>query len=363
MKYRDEYHDAALCGELSGRIKKLAGSRPLTFMEVCGTHTVAIHRFGIRDLLPETIRLLSGPGCPVCVTSARDLDRAIALSSVPGVVAAAFGDLFRVPGSFSSLAEEKASGRDIRLIYSPLESLEIARDNPGKKVVLIGVGFETTIPTIAATVLEAWKMNIKNLFVMCAMKTIPGALEAIINTPELRLDGFLLPGHLSAVTGTGIYGFIPRLHRLSCAVTGFEPLDILAGIYSLAGQVVGGKPDVENAYSRAVPAEGNPRAVEIMNRVFEPCDAEWRGIGMIPGSGLRFKPEFSGMDALENFLLEIPEARENPACLCGYILRGLRNPGDCSLFGKECSPEHPVGACMVSSEGTCAAHFRYSDRG
>ncbi|MFH0803266.1 MAG: hydrogenase formation protein HypD [bacterium] len=363
MKYRDEFHDGALCKELSGRIIKLAGNRPLTFMEVCGTHTVSIHRFGIRSLLPGTVRLLSGPGCPVCVTSASDIDRAIALVTLPDVIVATFGDLFRVPGTFSSLAAERASGRDVRLLYSPLEALQTARENPGKTVVLIGVGFETTTPILAATVLEARKLKLENFTLMCAMKTIPEALETIIRTPELKVDGFLLPGHLSAVTGTAIYDFIPERYRLACAVTGFEPLDILMGVHSLVSQVVEGKCLIENAYGRAVPAEGNPKAVKVMQEVFEPCDAAWRGIGLIPRSGLRLRPEFADMDALRRFPLELPPAKEHPACLCGQILRGLKSPEDCPLFGRECLPENPVGACMVSSEGTCAAHFRYGGRG
>lgn len=359
MKYVAEFQNGTLAEELARRIRRTAPLRDITLMEVCGTHTMAIHRYGLKSLLPENIRLLSGPGCPVCVTSKPFIDRAIAIAAEPKVTVATFGDMFKVPGSYSSLAKEKAAGRDIRILYSAEDAVFLARTLPERKIVFLGVGFETTAPTIAASLLEAEGCGLTNLFCLSALKTLPEALKAIVNTPELGLDGFILPGHLSTVTGTGLYEFLPREHGTACVVTGFEPLDILQGILMLSSQISTGKLSVEIQYRRSVRPEGNPRAIEIMGNVLEPCDSEWRGIGTIPGSGLRLKERFSHLDAHQAFQVTLPEPRENPGCICGLILQGLKTPLDCRLYKRICTPENPIGACMVSSEGTCAAYYKY----
>ncbi len=328
-------------------------------MEVCGTHTVAISRFGIRRALPENLTLLSGPGCPVCVTPNEEIDWAIALSQRKDVLLATFGDMMKVPGSFSSLAKEKANGSEARVCYSTLDALELAEKNPEKKVVFFGVGFETTAPSVAHSILSALRKGFKNYFVYSAHKTVPEALRALANMGELKLDGFILPGHVSSIIGSRPYEFIPSETGLACVISGFEPIDILSSILSLVRQKNSCQPRVENNYRRVVREEGNPQALSILREVFEPTDSKWRGIGIIPQTGLKIKEKYSDFDARKFFELEVEPSKETPGCRCGDVLRGVLFPYQCPLFGKACTPESPVGPCMVSSEGSCAAYYRY----
>ena len=358
MKYIDEYRDGEKARPIIEEIRRLAG-QPIRLMEVCGTHTVAIARYGLRKVLPPTIELISGPGCPVCVTSQNDVDLMISLSRVPGAIIATFGDMVRVPGSDSSLDRERAQGRDIRVVYSPLDGMKIAAAEPQKKVIFLGVGFETTAPTIAATALEARKQGLKNFFVFSAHKTVPRALKALLELGEVKLNGFLLPGHVSAIIGSRPYEFLARDYALPCVISGFEPLDILQSVFMLVRQVKMRNPRVEIQYRRGVHEEGNRKAQEVMARAFQPSDVEWRGIGCIPGTGLSFREELAGLDAARIFDLPRIQARENPGCRCGEVLRGVIRPRECRLFAEVCTPQNPVGPCMVSFEGSCAAAYKY----
>jgi len=337
---------------------KRAG-RSMCFMEVCGTHTVAIARGGLCAMLPESIKLISGPGCPVCVTSARDIDRAIAVAMIKGAVAVSFGDMLRVPGSLGSLETARESGGEAAVVYSPLDALALARENPSKNVVFLGVGFETTAPAIAATVLEAQSSGVNNFFVLPMLKTVPPALAALLSDPQCAVDGFLLPGHVSAIIGLEPYRTVLGRHKRPGVIAGFEAADILHGLRLLARACADGCYDVENAYPRAVRPEGNPVAADMVVKVFEPCDAQWRGLGMIPASGLRFRKEFERFDAGTVFGLDVPETEEPAGCICGRVLAGKASPEDCALFGGACTPSTPVGPCMVSSEGSCAASYNY----
>ena len=335
---------------------ELAEAPPATFMEVCGTHTMAIARFGLRDLLPGGLRLVSGPGCPVCVTAMRDLDKALALARLPEVTLVTFGDLVRVPASRSSLAAERAAGADVRVVYSPRDAVEIAAAEPGRQVVFAGIGFETTAPTVAATLLEAQARGLPNLSVLSLHKTMPLPLKALLDLGETAIAGFILPGHVSVVTGTGCYAFLVRDYGVSGVVTGFEAADVLEGLLMLAREK---EPGIHIQYGRAVRPEGNAVARQLMERVLEPCDADWRGLGVIPGSGLRIREEFADFDAERRFAIATDEPLEPKGCRCGEVLRGVTDPAECALFGRRCTPEDPVGACMVSSEGACAARYRY----
>ena len=357
------FRDPTLARELIARIHELAGDREINLMEVCGTHTVSIGRYGFRSIMPTGLHLLSGPGCPVCVTANRDIDHAIALARMDDTVITTFGDMMRVPGSSTSLAKMKAAGRDIRIVYSPLDALDVAQTNPDRQVIFMGVGFETTTPTIAASILEAADRDLSNFSVYCAHKTTPPALRAIANDPETRIDGFILPGHVSTITGLAPYRFLVDEFRTPGVVTGFEPVDILEGVAMLVEMVVTGKPAIENAYRRGVATDGNPVARALVAQVFEPCDATWRGLGEIPASGLRIRDEFARFDASRRFDVEIEPTVEPRGCRCGDVLRGAMTPNGCPLFGRACTPEHPVGPCMVSSEGSCAAYFRYHEKG
>ena len=359
----DAFRDPELARELIATITELVGDRQINLMEVCGTHTVSIGRYGFRSIMPRGLKLLSGPGCPVCVTANRDIDHAIARAKMDGAIITTFGDMMRVPGSSTSLAKMKAEGRDIRIVYSPLDALDIAEQNPGRQVIFMGVGFETTTPAIAACVLEADARDLGNFSIYCSHKTTPPALRAIANDPETHIDGFILPGHVSTITGVAPYRFLVDEFRTPGVVTGFEPLDILEGVAMLAHMVVDGEPAIENAYRRGVNADGNPVARRIVDEVFEPCDAVWRGLGPIPGSGLKIRPGFARFDAGERFDVEIEPTVEPAGCRCGDVLRGAITPNGCPLFGRVCTPEHPVGPCMVSSEGSCAAYFRYHEQG
>ncbi|WP_276869255.1 hydrogenase formation protein HypD [Enorma massiliensis] len=353
------FRDPKLARELIDRIHRLVGNRRINLMEVCGTHTVSIGRYGFRSIMPEGLRLLSGPGCPVCVTANRDIDHAIALARTEGITVATFGDMMRVPGSTSSLTAEKSAGRDVRIVYSPLDALELATELPDRNVIFMGVGFETTTPAIAACVLEAASRGIENFSVFCVHKTTPPALRAIANDPETTIDGFILPGHVCTITGLAPFQFIAREFNIPGVVTGFEPVDILTGIDRLVEMIISGTPAVENAYPRSVRDAGNPVARSIAEKVFEPCSATWRGLGEIVHSGLRIREDYARYDARRRFAVEVEPAREPHGCRCGDVLRGVIAPTQCPLFGRACTPEHPVGPCMVSSEGSCAAYFRY----
>lgn len=328
-------------------------------MEVCGTHTVSIARSGIRDLMPAGVRLASGPGCPVCVTSNSDIDTVIALARVPEVIIATFGDMTRVPGSTSSLLKEQADGRDIRIVYSPLDALRIARDNPGREVVFVGVGFETTTPLVAIAVKRALEEGLENFSVFAAHKNMPGAIEAIIADPKLKVSALILPGHVSTIIGAEPYRFLAEKYGIPGVITGFEPVDMLQGIAMIMRQLHEGRAAIEIAYARGVMPEGNPVAKAAIDEVFDTCTATWRGLGPIEGSGYRLRERYAGFDAVSKLRPQVEQTREPKGCRCGDILRGIMRPDECPLFRKVCTPENPVGPCMVSSEGSCAAYFRY----
>lgn len=362
MKFINEYRDKELSGKLSRKIQEVGKSidRNINLMEVCGTHTTSIFRSGIRSIIPENISLLSGPGCPVCVTPNRYLDRAIATSKLPDVIIATFGDMIKVPGSSSSLEKEKSEGNDIRITYSPLESLRIAGENPGKKVVFLGVGFETTAPLIASLIKTASEENVANLYVLSGHKLIPPAMEALLQFENTSIDGFICPGHVSTIIGSQPYEPLVEEYGIPSVITGFEPADILEGILMLLNQIAGKSAhSVEIQYRRAVSKEGNRKAVALMDEVFEPVDTEWRGLGIIPESGLKIAHEFKDHDAEKKIRVEVEPTKEHPGCICGEVLRGVRTPRQCSLFADVCTPDNPVGPCMVSSEGSCAAYYNY----
>ena len=353
------FRDPALAKTLVRAIENHNVTRDINLMEVCGTHTVSIARAGIKSILPDNIHLISGPGCPVCVTANADIDKVIAITRAPDVILTTFGDMTRVPGSSSSLLAEQAKGADVRIVYSPLDALQIAQENEDKQVVFVGVGFETTTPLIAATIKRANALGLENFSIFVAHKNMPGALEEIVSDEEVQVDGLILPGHVSVVIGTKPYAFLAEKHHIPGVVTGFEPVDILRGIEMLVSQIARGNARIENAYSRAVEENGNVAAMATINEVFDTCDAEWRGLGVIAGSGYKIKSEYEKFDAWKRFDLEVEETVEPKGCKCGEVLRGIIPPSECPLFRKVCTPENPVGPCMVSSEGSCAAYFRY----
>ncbi|MDT8444967.1 MAG: hydrogenase formation protein HypD [Desulfuromonadales bacterium] len=361
MKHQHEYRDPELASLQLQAIRHTVADfdRSMTFMEVCGTHTMAIYQHGIRSLLPEQVRLISGPGCPVCVTPVGYIDQAVALSRRPNTIIATFGDMVRVPGSSSNLLQEQARGATVRIVYSPLDAVAFAEKNPDKDVIFLGVGFETTAPTVAAAVLTAAGKNLDNFYILCSHKTMPGPMAVLAGDPELQVDGYLCPAHVSAIIGANAYQPLVDAYRVPCVVTGFEPLDVLQGVLMLTRQVVAGEARVETQYRRVVKAEGNLKARNILYQIFEPCDASWRGIGDIPDSGLQLRPEYHRFDAARRLPVVIEPAIEHQGCLCGDILKGKARPKDCPLFRTTCTPEEPVGACMVSSEGTCAAEYKY----
>jgi len=357
IKYIDEYRDKNLVLKLVEEINRLS-TRPLRFMEVCGGHTMAIQKFGIPSLLPENIQLLSGPGCPVCVTDRKYLDTAIAFSRLDDVIITTYGDLIRVPGSTSSLDAEKGHGNDIRIVYSVLDALEIARENPDKKVIFLGIGFETTTPSSAVGVLNAEEQGLTNFFLHSSHKVMPPAMTALIDE-GVKIDGYIAPGHVSTITGTSIYNDIADKYRLGCVISGFEPVDLVQAIYMLVNQLENNSPAVEIQYKRAVFPEGNIKAQTLVSKVFEASDDWWRGLGILKDSGLRLRKEYEHMDAEKAVPVIVEATREEKGCICGEILKGLKSPGDCKLFGKACTPNDPVGACMVSNEGACHAWYRY----
>ncbi len=331
----------------------------IKLMEVCGTHTMAIARAGIKELLPASIQLVSGPGCPVCVTPQSDINRVVAIAGITDVIVTTFGDMMRVPGSTASLEQIKGRGADVRIVYSCLDALEIARDNPQKKVVFMGIGFETTSPTVAATLIKARKQRIKNFFVLSSFKLIFPALVVLACSEQVQIDGFILPGHVSVITGSRFYEPIAKDYKKACVITGFEEHDILKGIKRLIEQVRQQRYKVEIEYKRAVKKEGNVQARRILFSVFEPCPAQWRGLGLIKRSGLKLRQEYRDFSAEKEFKIKVPEAVEPKGCLCGKVLQGIKSPPDCRLFKKVCTPQNPIGPCMVSSEGTCAAFYKY----
>ncbi len=357
MKYIDEYRKKELILSVSERLKSIS-KKDIVLMEVCGGHTMAIHRFGLTSLLPSTIRLISGPGCPVCVSSQHFIDMAMAYSKIPGVIITTYGDLIRVPGSLTSLERERANGSDVRIVYSVLESLEIAKSNPDKKVVFLGIGFETTAPLTAAAILQAQKENIPNFFVLSAHKVMPPVMKALVDE-GVKIDGFIAPGHVSAITGTAIYEELASVCGLGVVVSGFEPVDMMQSVLMLTQQIESGIPKVEVQYQRVVHSDGNKVAQQVLKDVFKLRDDSWRGLGIIPLSGLKIREELSAFDAEKQFTVDVPESTEPRGCICGQILRGLKTPVDCPLFAKKCTPSDPVGACMVSGEGTCATYYKY----
>ncbi len=363
MRFVDEYRRARPVKRLEREIRRAADrlGRKVRFMEICGGHTTAIHRFGIPSLLPDQIELLSGPGCPVCVTPTTYIDRALSLACDASCTLTTFGDLYRVPGSDGALEDASARGADVRVVYSPRDALKFALSDPQKVVTFLAVGFETTAPAVAATVLEASAQGIENFRIMSGHKTMPRALRALVEAPQVALDGFILPGHVSTIIGPEPYGFLPQEFGMACCVSGFEPTDILRSILALTLQVVKREFCVQNEYRRAVRKEGNAVAREQMSRVFEPCDSQWRGLGLIPNSGLDVKSEWRA------YSVDPPDptlpSEKHEDCRCEQLLRGLARPTDCPLFGTVCTPDSAVGPCMVSSEGSCAAFYKYGAGG
>ena len=358
LKHIDEYRDADIAKNLLEKIKAIS-KKNIRLMEVCGTHTVSIFRSGIRSVLPETIVLLSGPGCPVCVTDPAEVDAFIELARTDDVIITTFGDLMRVPGTKSSLQKESAAGNDIRVVYSTFDALEIARKNPAKNVVFLGVGFETTAPTIAASILSAAQQDVKNFSVMSTHKRVPPALEALMGAEGVTIDGFILPGHVSVIIGLKSYQPFFDQYNIPCVVAGFEPIDILQAIYMLVDMLESDSSDLKNDYRRAVTLDGNLKAQQILDEIFEPADACWRGIGVIPQSGLKIREPYGAHDAQKIFKVELPDAKTPKGCACGEILVGTKTPPECALYKNVCTPMDPVGPCMVSTEGTCAAYYKY----
>lgn len=357
MKYVDEYRKKDLILAVAEKLKTIS-RKEIVLMEVCGGHTMAIHRFGLNSLLPENITLVSGPGCPVCVSSQQFIDKALAYSRLTGVIITTYGDLIRVPGSTTSLEKERAAGCDIRIIYSVLEAVEIARQNPDKKVIFPGIGFETTAPATAAAIINAYKENISNFFVLSAHKVMPPVMKALVEE-GVKINGFIAPGHVTAITGTSIYNELAEKYGLGVVVSGFEPADMMQAVLMLVSQIEAETPKVEVQYRRVVNLNGNEIARRMLDEVFEPGNDRWRGLGLIRDSGLKIRDLFSKFDAEKQIEVEVPESTEPRGCICGQILRGLKTPSDCGLFAKKCTPSDPVGACMVSGEGTCATYFKY----
>ncbi len=360
MKYVDEYRDPALAQSIAADIARITEGRTLKLMEVCGGHTHTIYKHGIEDVLPRNIDLVHGPGCPVCVLPMGRIDDAIAIARAPDVIFTTFGDMMRVPGSNGSLLDAKAEGADVRFVYSPLDALKLARQNPDKQVVFFAIGFETTAPSTAVTLLRAQAENITNFSVFCNHVTIIPAIKAILDSPDLRLDGFIGPGHVSMVIGMRPYTFIARDHRKPVVIAGFEPLDIIQSVRMIVQQIDEGRAEIENQYGRVVRPEGNVKALEAMARTMELRPFfEWRGLGFISHSALKLRPEFALWDAELRFRVPGIRVADPKACQCGEVLKGVIKPWECKVFGTACTPETPIGTCMVSSEGACAAYFNY----
>jgi hydrogenase expression/formation protein HypD len=369
MKYVDEYRDADLARKTAAEIQRIVTrakddgrvsvDRPWTIMEICGGQTHAIMHFGIDQLLPPEIELIHGPGCPVCVTPLEQIDKALAIASLPGVIFTSYGDMLRVPGSGRDLFSVRAAGGDVRVVYSPLDALKIAQNNPDKQVVFFAIGFETTAPANAMSVVQAKALGLKNFSILVSHVRVPPAMHAILGSPTNRVQSFLAAGHVCAVMGYWEYPQIAEQYHAPMVVTGFEPLDILQGVLQTVQQLDVGEAKAANAYQRAVTFEGNKPAQAVIERVFQECDRKWRGIGTIPLSGWCLRPEFAEFDAENRFDVEAIQPEESPLCMAGLVLQGLMKPDACPAFGRECTPEHPLGATMVSGEGACAAYYRY----
>ena len=361
----DQFSDSEKTKILAEKIKQTAEAikKKTTLMEVCGTHTVAIFKSGIKSILPDNIKLISGPGCPVCVTPNEYLDRAIALSRLDDIIITTFGDMMKVPGTSSSLEKERTKGKDIRMVYSTYDALKIAKENPDKKAIFLGVGFETTAPTVALAIKEAKSKKIKNFFVLSALKLIPPALRFLAQSKDLNVDGFICPGHVSTIIGTVPYQFLADEFNIPSVISGFEPLDLFQSLYILLNQIKNNEAKVSNQYFRAVKKDGNPVALNLVDAVFQKEDSAWRGIGIIPESGLKVKDEYQEFDAPKKIIVKVEKSKEPAGCLCGPVIQGKKSPLDCSLFGKKCTPQSPIGPCMVSSEGSCQAYFKYGEGG
>ncbi len=357
MKFKEEFNDVDISKAIARKIKKIS-ARKIKIMEVCGTHTTSIFKNGIKSVLPDNISLISGPGCPVCVTALKDIDSFIEITKKEAVISAIFGDLMRIPGTNSSIEKERAKGRNIRIVSSALDAVDIAEENPDKRIVFFGIGFETTSPTIASSIITARERNIKNYSVYAAHKILPPALDILMKN-NAEISAFILPGHVSMVIGEKAYIPFFERYKIPCVITGFEPLDILYAILSIVKQIETNEIKLENAYQRAVAFEGNKKAAKIIKTVFKEADSIWRGIGNIPESGLKIKDDFAEFDAEKIFDIDISYSKEPKGCACGDILKGIKIPPDCPLYKKVCTPLNPVGACMVSSEGSCAAYFKY----
>ena len=366
MKYVDEYRDRAKADVLRREIETLAagidraGSRPIQIMEVCGGHTHSIFRYGIEGMLPKSIELVHGPGCPVCVLPMGRVDDCVAIAELPGVIFTTFGDAMRVPGSKKSLLQAKADGADVRMVYSPMDALGLARRNPGREVVFFAIGFETTMPSTALTVLQAERDGVENFSVFCNHITIVPTIKAILDSPDLQLDGFLGPGHVSMVIGTAPYEFVARFYRKPMVISGFEPLDVLQSIWMVLKQIREGRCEIENQYTRIVPNAGNAAALRAVGRVYELREFfEWRGLGSIDHSGVKMRDAYAHFDAERRFAVPNVKIADPKSCQCGEVLKGVLKPWQCKVFGSACTPETPLGALMVSSEGACAAYYQY----
>lgn len=363
MKYIDEFRNPKIAKQLIRLIHQLAGqlTKPISIMEVCGSHTVAMFRYGIRKILPDNIRVIAGPGCPVCVTAQSDIDHAIGICEYKDTIITTFGDMLKVPGTKTNLRDMQGRGKDIRVVYSTLNALDFARENKTKKVIHIAIGFETTIPTVAAAVHRAKLEKLDNFYVLSAHKIIPPALKVLVASPKSEISGFLLPGHVSTIIGSKPYEFLVKKYKIPCVIAGFEALDILQSIVMLLKQQISKKPMVEIQYSRCVHTEGNIVAQRMIDQVFKVSDVQWRGLGLMKKSGLVLKPEYKAFDAVKHFPVKLPVSKQT-ACRCGDVLQGIINPTECALFKKTCNPSMPIGPCMVSSEGACSAYYRYGGK-
>lgn len=365
MSIASQFRSRELVARLSAKVGEMARvvadrlGRRVSLMEVCGTHTVAIHRHGLKHLLPPEIKLLSGPGCPICVTETSFIDHSISIAKARKATVATFGDMMNVPGSVESLGDARAKGASVKIVISPLEALRLAADDPSRCVVFLAVGFETTAPSVAATVLEAAEMELENFYILSGHKLVPPILHALLLQPDVNIDGLILPGHVSTIIGSEAYSELPEKYGVCCAVAGFEPVDVLAAIAMLLEQLESSKPAVDNEYTRAVKPRGNEAAQDLMQRVFRPVEARWRGIGAVAASGLALRKEFESFDAALEFEYDQSESSDDPECRCGDVLLGRIEPTECPLFGTGCTPASPRGPCMVSSEGSCSAWFKY----
>jgi len=360
MKYIDEYRDKKKIKKVADEITRISGKKKMTLMEVCGTHTMSIFRYGLKKLLPSNINLISGPGCPVCVSPNSFMDAAVAYSKHEDIIICSFGDMFRVPGSTSSLEKQRARGGNIRVVSSPIDALDVARENPESKIVFLAVGFETTTPAVAVTIKEAKRQGLKNFYCLSGPKVIPPAIRVLLEQKECNIDGFLLPGHVSTIIGIHPYEFTVKEFGIGGAIAGFEPLDVLEAVYMLVSQIKKKSPQIQIQYKRVARPEGNPIARKSVDEVFEIDDSDWRGVGVIPKSGLKIRSKFKEFDAEVNLKIKPEATKEAKGCICGEILCGVKTPKDCKLFGKACTPSDPKGACMVSTEGTCAAWWKYN---